>query len=56
MRIFENCSYFNQPDTQVMKCAKHLEAFFAQKLALLREKIGSPASANNDAGAATAAS
>ena len=39
MRIFENCRYFNQPDTQIMKCAEGLESFFAQKLALLREKL-----------------
>lgn len=39
MRIFENCRYFNQPNTQIMKCAEGLEGFFAQKLGLLREKL-----------------
>ena len=39
MRIFENCRYFNQPNTQIMKCAEGLETFFAQKLGLLREKL-----------------
>ena len=39
MRIFENCRYFNQPESSIMKCAASLEAFFAQKLAQLREKV-----------------
>lgn len=38
-RIFENCRLFNQPNTQVAKCAESLESFFAQKLGLLREKM-----------------
>jgi nucleosome-remodeling factor subunit BPTF len=42
MRIFENCRYFNQPNTQIMKCAEGLESFFAQKLALLRVKMADP--------------
>lgn len=45
MRIFENCRYFNQPNTQIMKCAEGLEGFFAQKLTLLRDKIAGDASA-----------
>lgn len=39
MRIFENCRYFNQPGSQIMKSAENLESFFSQKLALLREKV-----------------
>jgi len=38
-KIFENCKLFNRPDSSVAKCAVGLEAFFSQKLVLLREKI-----------------
>ncbi|CAB4054287.1 BPTF [Lepeophtheirus salmonis] len=33
MRIFENCRYFNQDNSQVLRCAESLENYFAQKLA-----------------------
>lgn len=39
MRIFENCRYFNQPNSAIMRSAEALETFFAQKLVLLREKL-----------------
>lgn len=39
MRIFENCRFFNQPNTSIMKSAQSLEAFFSQKLSQLREKV-----------------
>ena len=39
MRIFENCRFFNQPNSQIMKSAIALESFFASKLTILREKI-----------------
>jgi nucleosome-remodeling factor subunit BPTF len=39
MRIFENCRFFNLPNSAITKSAVALEAFFSQKLALLREKI-----------------
>ena len=39
MRIFENCRFFNQPNSTILKSAIALEAFFAQKLTVLREKI-----------------
>ena len=42
MRIFENCRFFNQPNSPVAKSAVALEAFFAQKLTQLREKIAEP--------------
>jgi nucleosome-remodeling factor subunit BPTF len=38
-RIFENCRYFNQPNSQITKCAEALESFFTQKLSLAREKL-----------------
>jgi nucleosome-remodeling factor subunit BPTF len=44
-RIFENCRLFNQPTTQIAKCAESLESFFAQKLVLLREKIADTSAA-----------
>jgi hypothetical protein len=42
MRIFENCRFFNQPNSQITKSAVALEGFFAQKLSQLREKIAEP--------------
>ena len=42
MRIFENCRFFKQPNSQITKSAVALESFFSQKLALLREKIAEP--------------
>eukprot|EP00094_Tigriopus_californicus_P011143 TCALIF_10753-PA protein Name:"Similar to E(bx) Nucleosome-remodeling factor subunit NURF301 (Drosophila melanogaster)" AED:0.03 eAED:0.03 QI:0/0.85/0.75/0.87/1/1/8/257/2554 len=39
MRIFENCRYFNQPNSPIMRSAEALETFFAQKLVLLRERL-----------------
>ncbi|XP_040567508.1 nucleosome-remodeling factor subunit NURF301 [Lepeophtheirus salmonis] len=39
MRIFENCRYFNQDNSQVLRCAESLENYFAQKLAHVREKV-----------------
>ncbi len=39
VRIFENCRLFNQPNSQIAKCSEALEAFFVQKLVLLRDKI-----------------
>jgi flagellar biosynthesis/type III secretory pathway chaperone len=39
MRIFENCRFFNQPNSAILKSAIALEAFFAQKLSALRQKI-----------------
>ena len=39
MRIFENCRFFNQPNTSIMKSAQSLETFFSQKLSQLREKV-----------------
>jgi len=39
MRIFENCRFFNQPNTSIMKSAQTLETFFSQKLSQLREKV-----------------
>lgn len=44
MRIFENCRFFNQPSSSIMKNADSLEAFFSQKLSHLREKVGQQAS------------
>jgi histone acetyltransferase len=41
MRIFENCRFFNQPHSAIMKSAEGLEAFFSQKLQILREKVAS---------------
>ena len=38
VRIFENCRLFNQPNTPVAKCSEALEAFFGQKLKLLRDR------------------
>ena len=46
MRIFENCRFFNQPDSPVVKSAECLESFFAQKLVLLRERVVSSSSEN----------
>ena len=42
MRIFENCRFFNQPNSPITKTAEHLENFFAQKLALLRKQVVEP--------------
>ncbi len=47
MRIFENCRYFNQPSSQIMKSAEALESFFAQKLSLLRDKIAAEGATNS---------
>merc|ERR1719189_2655823 len=39
MRIFENCRFFNQPNSSIMKSAESLENFFSQKLSHLRERV-----------------
>merc|ERR1719189_3465799 len=39
MRIFENCRFFNQPNSSIMKSAENLESFFSQKLSRLRDKV-----------------
>jgi len=39
MRIFENCRFFNQPSSSIMKSAEGLEAFFNSKLDQLRQKV-----------------
>jgi len=39
MRIFENCRFFNQPNSSIMKSAENLESFFSQKLSHLRDKV-----------------
>jgi len=38
-RIFENCRYFNPQGTGVAKAAENLEAFLAQKIEGVREKV-----------------
>jgi len=38
-RIFENCRYFNPQGTGVAKAAENLEAFLAQKIGGVREKV-----------------
>jgi hypothetical protein len=39
MRIFENCRFFNQPSSSIMKSAEGLEAFFNSRLDRLRRKV-----------------
>ena len=39
MRIFENCRFFNPPNSPIIKTAAALENFFAQKLALTRKQV-----------------
>ena len=39
MRIFENCRFFNQPNSSIMKNAESLETFFSQKLSQLRDRV-----------------
>lgn len=41
MRIFENCRFFNQPNSSIMKSAEGLESFFSSKLEQLRQRVAS---------------
>ena len=38
-KIFDNCRYYNPADSTFYKAAETLEAFFAQKITLLRERL-----------------
>jgi hypothetical protein len=38
-KITENCRYYNPPGAPVAKTAENLEAFVAQKILAVREKI-----------------
>jgi len=39
MKIFDNCRYYNAPDSPFYRCAETLEIFFVDKLKAFREKI-----------------
>jgi hypothetical protein len=36
-KIFDNCRYYNVPESQFYRSADILEAFFAQKMKLLKQ-------------------
>ncbi|XP_008553074.1 nucleosome-remodeling factor subunit NURF301 isoform X1 [Microplitis demolitor] len=38
-KIFDNCRYYNQKESQFFKCAESLETFFVHKIKSLREKF-----------------
>jgi hypothetical protein len=39
MKITENCRYYNPPGAAVAKTAENLEAFVAQKILAVRDRI-----------------
>lgn len=38
-KMFDNCRYYNSPNTPFYKCADLLEAFFVDKLKTLKGKL-----------------
>jgi len=38
-KMFDNCRYYNAPNTPFYRCADQLEAFFVEKLKSLKSKM-----------------
>ena len=39
MKIFDNCRYYNAPDSPFYQCAEVLEPYFVQNLKSIKEKM-----------------